>query len=101
MKVLVTGVAGFIGSHLCDALLAAGHDVVGVDCFTDSYQRSAKEANIVGARSHPAFTIVEADLRTDELEPLLAGVDAVVNEAATPGLVLSWDDFERYQSTNL
>lgn len=101
MKVVVTGAAGFIGSHLCEALVAAGHEVVGIDCFTDYYARADKEANLSVALALPAFSFVEADLRSDSLEPLLDGADAVVNEAATPGLVLSWDDFDRYQSTNL
>lgn len=101
MKVVVTGAAGFIGSHVCEALLARGDEVVGVDCFTDYYARTDKQANLADATSHDRFTFVEADLRTDALEPILDGADAVVNEAATPGLVLSWDDFERYQSTNL
>lgn len=101
MKVVVTGAAGFIGSHLCEALLEGGHEVVGIDCFTDYYARADKEANLTVARGMPGFTFVEADLRSDDLEPLLDGAEAVINEAATPGLVLSWDDFERYQSTNL
>lgn len=97
----MTGAAGFIGSHLCDALVAAGHEVLGFDCYTSYYPRVEKEANLSIARGSKAFTFVEADLRVDRLEPLLDGVDAVVNEAATPGLVLSWDDFDLYQSTNL
>ena len=101
MKVVVTGAAGFVGSHLSEALVAAGHEVVGIDSFTDYYARAAKEANLAELSPHPAFTLVEADLRTAELEPLLEGADAVINEAATPGLLLSWDDFERYQSCNL
>ncbi len=101
MHIVVTGAAGFIGSHLCEALLDAGHRVVGVDCFTDYYARAEKEANLALASAHPSFELVEADLRVADLRPLVDGADVVVNEAATPGLVLSWDDFERYQSTNV
>lgn len=100
-QVVVTGAAGFIGSYVAEALLADGHDVVGIDCFTDYYARADKEANVATARRHPRFHFVEADLRTDDLDGLVDGADAVLNEAATPGLVLSWDDFERYQSCNL
>ncbi len=101
MRVVVTGAAGFLGSHLSEALLAEGHDVVGIDCFTAYYARADKERNLLVARAHPGFTFVEADLRTDALEAILDGADVVVNEAATPGLVLSWDDFDLYQSCNL
>lgn len=97
----MTGSAGFVGSHLVDRLLAEGHDVVGIDCFTDFYGRRTKEQNLADAFRSPNFTFAEADLRTDPLEPLLAGADAVVNEAATPGLILSWDQFGRYQENNL
>ncbi len=101
VKVVVTGAAGFIGSHLSEALVARGDEVVGVDCFTDYYARADKEANLAQLRTAPGFRFVEADLRTDDLGPIVADADAVVNEAATPGLVLSWDDFERSQSCNL
>lgn len=97
----MTGAAGFIGSHLCEALVAADHHVVGIDCFTDYYARTEKEANLLGLTGHPRFELAEVDLRTDPLHELVRGADAVINEAATPGLVLSWDDFERYQSCNL
>jgi nucleoside-diphosphate-sugar epimerase len=101
MRVVVTGAAGFIGSHLCEHLLGAGHDVVGIDCFTDYYARELKERNLDAARSHPCFTFQELDLRWAELDPVLDGADAIVNEAAMPGLVRSWQDFDAYQSCNL
>lgn len=97
----MTGAAGFIGSHLVERLLDDGHDVVGIDAFTDYYARSDKEANLAEARRHDRFELIEADLRSASIEPLIEGADVVVNQAATPGLVLSWDDFERYQSCNL
>jgi nucleoside-diphosphate-sugar epimerase len=101
MKIMVTGVAGFIGSHLAEALVAAGHQVVGVDCFTDYYERPAKEENLVELRAHDSFTFHEADLRTADLDGLVEGCDVVVNEAAMPGLLLGWDGFDTYLSCNV
>jgi nucleoside-diphosphate-sugar epimerase len=101
LKVAVTGAAGFIGSHLCDHLLAVGHEVVGIDCFTDYYERELKEANLTVARADPGFAFVEADLCTDPIEPLLMDVEAVVHEAAAPGLVRSWDDVDQYLAGNV
>ena len=69
MRVLVTGAAGFIGSHLCEALLARGHEVAGVDAFIPYYPRPIKEANLATARQHANFRFVELDLRTGRLEP--------------------------------
>ena len=59
-RALVTGCAGFIGSQVAEALLAAGHEVVGIDCFTDNYPREHKQANLVPAREHDRFTFVNA-----------------------------------------
>jgi len=64
VRALVTGAAGFVGSHLAEVLLARGDSVLGVDCFTPYYDRSAKEANVADARKQAAFELAEADLRS-------------------------------------
>ena len=63
MSVLVTGAAGFIGSHLCDALLARGQSVVGLDSFDDFYAPAIKERNLARAMSQDAFELVRGDIR--------------------------------------
>jgi len=100
MKCLVTGAAGFIGSHLCERLLRDGHGVRGVDAFVPYYPRIAKEQNLAVARTHRAFELVKLDLRTDSLEEIVDGVDVIFHLAAMPGLPRSWTDFELYQSCN-
>ena len=101
MQCLVTGAAGFIGSHLCERLLHDGHDVVGLDSFIPYYPRALKEANLRGLLTHPHFRFHALDLREDNLEHALAGTDVVVHLAAMPGLVRSWTDFDLYNSCNL
>lgn len=102
MKVLVTGVAGFIGSHVAEALLARGDTVVGVDCFLDYYPRPVKERNLAGPRSHDAFSFTEADLATADLAPLVDGCDAVIHLAAQAGVRASWgQDFRIYVDSNI
>jgi nucleoside-diphosphate-sugar epimerase len=101
LRCVVTGAAGFIGSHLVDRLLADGHSVLGLDGFTDTYPRALKERNLAGALAQPRFRLVEADLRTAELAPLLDGADAVLHLAAMGGLVKSWTHFDRYLSCNV
>jgi UDP-glucuronate 4-epimerase len=101
-RALVTGCAGFLGSHLCESLLERGCTVVGVDCFTDYYLRAAKEANLVGLRRAAGFRLVEADLAVAALEPLLDGVDTVFHLAAQPGVRLSFGPrFEAYLHHNV
>lgn len=92
MRALVTGVAGFVGSHLAEALLARGDTVLGVDCFTPYYDRVQKEANLATARADAKFEFVDADLRSVAIEPLLDRVDAVFHQAAQAGVRLSWSD---------
>jgi nucleoside-diphosphate-sugar epimerase len=101
MKCLVTGAAGFIGSHLCERLLADGHTVIGLDAFIPYYPRPIKEANLAALRTRPAFSFHALDLRTDPLAGALEGVEAVFHLAAMAGLVKSWTDFDLYQSCNL
>ncbi|MDG2303790.1 MAG: NAD-dependent epimerase/dehydratase family protein [Candidatus Binatia bacterium] len=102
MKVLVTGAAGFIGSHVAEALLGRGDTVTGVDCFLDYYPRAVKERNLEGPRSHDGFSFVEADLATASLEPLAEGCDAVIHLAAQAGVRASWgQDFRIYVDSNI
>lgn len=98
---LVTGAAGFIGSHLCERLLAKGHRVVGVDTFIPYYPRTLKERNLFSFREAPGFTFHEIDLRYDELTPLLKDVDAIFHLAAMAGLLRSWSDFNLYMACNM
>ena len=90
MRVVVTGAAGFIGSHLSESLLADGHDVVGIDAFTDSYPRPAKEKNLEACRDHPSFHLAEGRLQDLDLRPLLEGAERVYHLAAQAGVRASW-----------
>jgi nucleoside-diphosphate-sugar epimerase len=101
MKCLVTGGAGFIGSHLCERLLQDGHTVVAVDAFVPYYPRSLKEANLTTLRTHRRFSLHELDLRTDALERVVEGVDVVFHLAAMAGLTRSWTEFDLYAACNL
>ena len=101
MKCMVTGAAGFIGSHLCERLVQDGHDVVGIDAFIPYYPRSIKDANLAPLQSQRGFTFHPLDLRTDSLAGALDGVESVFHLAAMAGLVKSWTEFDVYQSCNL
>jgi nucleoside-diphosphate-sugar epimerase len=101
MKCVVTGAAGFIGSHLCERLLADGHEVVGIDCFTDYYPRAIKEQNLAGLRQHRGFVLWEWDLSADMPLQLVQGAEWVFHLAAMPGLVRSWHDFDSYNRHNV
>ncbi len=101
MKCLVTGAAGFIGSHLCERLLRDGHVVAGADAFIPYYPRAIKEGNLASARSQRNFTFHALDLRTDSLDAVLDGVEVIFHLAAMPGLAKSWTDFDLYNTCNL
>jgi nucleoside-diphosphate-sugar epimerase len=85
MKILVTGAAGFVGSHLAERLSERGHDVVGLDCFSDYYPRVLKELNARDV-SEKGAPVLELDLAADDLAPPLAGVEVVYHLAAQPGI---------------
>lgn len=100
MRSLVTGAAGFIGSHLCETLLAEGHSVVGLDAFISYYPRAVKEVNLAVCREHPDFVFYELDLRSDDLSAALEDVDVIFHLAAMGGLLLSWTNFDLYMTCN-
>ena len=102
MRCLVTGAAGFIGSHLAARLAELGHEIVGVDCFLDYYPRVVKERNLRSLRARSNVRLLEEDLSSAELAPLLAGVDWVFHLAAQAGVRASWGrDFAIYAIHNV
>lgn len=116
-RYIVTGAAGFIGSHLTDRLLAEGHSVIGIDSFEDYYPRVYKEANLSDARGNPAFTLHEANIldlvaetapgkskgeADSALATILRGSTCVYHLAAQAGVRASWGDtFEAYTRNNV
>ena len=101
-KCLVTGAAGFIGSSLSERLLDLGHEVVGVDCFTDYYSRDQKTANIQKALASPGYRFIEGDLNELDLAGLLSGIERVFHQAAQPGVRMSWGaHFDIYVRNNI
>ena len=101
-RVVVTGAAGFIGSHLCERLLADGHEVVGIDSFSDYYARERKEENLRRARAHQAFTLEMADLVDADLRRIVDGATVVFHLAGQTGVRPSWGGhFDRYVHDNI
>lgn len=99
VRLLVTGAAGFIGSHVCEALVARGHEVIGVDNFDPFYARSVKERNLEPLRANRAFRLVEADVARDPLP--LEGVTAVLHLAAKAGVRPSLEHPAAYIDANV
>jgi UDP-glucose 4-epimerase len=98
-KILVTGCAGFIGSHLTEKLLAEGNLVIGIDCFRDYYDPAIKEQNISGFVNHPSFTLIREDICFMDSFP---NVDYVFHLAAQAGVRASWgNSFDQYTHDNI
>lgn len=99
MKILVTGAAGFIGSHLAERLAALGHSAVGIDCLTDYYSPALKQLN-VNALAAQGIAVLPLDLAVDDLRDAVAGAEIVYHSAAQPGLSAS-TSFEIYARNNI
>ena len=100
-NVVVTGAAGFIGSHLSEQLIARGHRVTAIDAFIPYYPRTLKEKNLTALLQEQEFNFHEVDLREADLKPLLEGADAVFHLAAMAGLLRSWQEFDDYMTCNI
>ena len=101
-KIIVTGAAGFIGSHLVEALLEQGEEVIGIDEFNDYYDPMLKHKNIAHLRSSPNFTLIEGDIQFLDWQTLLKDVDVVYHQAAQAGVRASWGrGFRFYTERNI
>jgi nucleoside-diphosphate-sugar epimerase len=102
MRAVVTGAAGFVGSHLSAKLLGEGARVVGIDALTDYYDVTVKRRNVARLRQNPRFAFVEGDLVQLPISELVEGADAVFHLAGQPGVRASWgDDFADYVHHNV
>ena len=102
MHMIVTGAAGFVGSTLVDRLLSEGHEVVGIDSFTDYYDPAVKRSNLAAAMSNNRFRLAEVDLVTTDLSDLFRDAAVVWHLAGQPGVRMSWSDgFDFYALRNI
>jgi UDP-glucuronate 4-epimerase len=102
MRAIVTGAAGFVGSHLAERLSAEQHNVLAVDCLTDYYDLAQKRANLDALARLSNCEIARVDLRDGDLAPMLAGADVVFHQAGQPGVRASWSEgFAPYVEHNV
>ncbi|MFE4543454.1 NAD-dependent epimerase/dehydratase family protein [Arthrobacter sp. NPDC056727] len=102
MKSLITGVAGFIGSKLASKLLEAGHEVIGLDSFSDYYDERLKRQNLANISDSDKFSFVSGDLLNVDLNELLRDVEYIFHQAGQPGVRKSWgDEFRIYSEANI
>ncbi len=102
MSLLITGVSGFIGSHLAERVLNEGYDLIGVDSFLDYYPKKIKESNLKRLLANPKFKFIEGNLLKLNLREILNRVEAVFHQAAIPGVRASWGkDFNQYVENNI
>ncbi|MFH1239279.1 MAG: NAD-dependent epimerase/dehydratase family protein [bacterium] len=90
MRCVVTGCAGFIGSHLAEKLLEAGHSVIGIDSFSDYYDKQIKKHNIKKAAASANFMLIEGDILNLDLDSAMYDVELIFHQAAQPGVRQSW-----------
>ena len=99
---IVTGVAGFIGSHLAEALLEQGAKVIGIDQFNNYYSPQLKQNNIVNLKKYPEFKLIKGNIQDLDWQELLQSVDVVYHQAAQAGVRASWgEDFHQYTERNI
>ena len=101
-NIIVTGVGGFIGSHLAETLLNQGNKVIGIDQFNDYYDPALKRQNISQFKDHPTFQLIEDDIQSLNWSDLLVDVDIVYHQAAQAGVRASWGEgFRAYTERNI
>ncbi len=101
-KIIVTGAAGFIGSHLAETLLEQGKEVIGIDEFNDYYDPMLKRKNVAHLHQSPSFTLIEGDIQFLDWQKLLKDVDVVYHQAAQAGVRASWGkSFRGYTERNI
>ena len=99
---VVTGAAGFIGSHLAETLLQRGEQVIGIDQFNDYYDPSLKRKNVAALQQHPNFRLIEGDIQAQDWSSILESVDVIYHQAAQAGVRASWGKgFHDYTERNI